>query len=335
MDYKTKKIWKHYERGDFESAYEILCETIKSDPEDGGLYALFGWLEMRLNNDCEKAIGFIKEALKHECPKSYYHSVYGEYLLRMQRYEQAIVEYERSVKYEPSTRYYVALAEALTSIEDKRALDVWEEVLRRDPRNCKALLYFARMSAKDEDFRKALDFLRRAEKRKSNDVNDLLEIGYIYQQLGNYNHALKYLIRAKDNGVQMGEYFDALIAICYAETGDIKNALRFISKVKDTESNSKNYDFIQESLEYCKKKLFYIAGITDAEKIYGVFSSALSIWPNDSKILAYTASFEMDKKIAKYQPMELDVPVRLLTFENIDNEIQKNTDTVDLDDDNE
>lgn len=308
MDYNTKKIWKHYERGEFKSAYEILCETIESDPEDGGLYALFGWLEMRLNNDCEKAIGFIKEAFKQNCPKQYYHYVYGEYLLRMQRYEQAIIEYERSVKYEPSVIYYVALAQALTSIKDKRALDIWENILKIDPGNCTALLYFASMAVEDEDFSKALDFLKRAEKRKSKkDAQDLLRIGYIYQQLGDYKHALKYLIRAKDKGLQMGgffyaldidlqknEYFNTSIAMCYAVTGDIINALSFISKVKDTESNSKYYDYIQQTLEYCKKQLFYIAGITKAKKIYGAFSIALSIWPNDSQILAYMASYEME-----------------------------------------
>jgi len=221
--YTIKDIRRFYRQGDFKKAYLALLAIIKDYPDNGGMYAIWAELEMRVKNNLSKAEYLINEAHHLGCPEDFYHQVRGNLFWRAHQVEQALTEYERSVSVEPSLDNLLIFAQALSAACDERAIGVWENVLQKDPKNVLAYVYLAREAGRREDLSKALEMVRKAERLKSSNAEHFYEIGSVYHALEYYEKALEYLLRAKENGFAEQEKLHSLyshIASCCLRMDD-------------------------------------------------------------------------------------------------------------------
>lgn len=291
--YTIKDIRRFYKQGDFEEAYLALRATIKDYPDNGGMYAIWAELEMRVKNNLSKAEYLINEAYHLGCPEDYYHQVRGNLFYRKHQVEQALTEYERSVSVEPSLDNLLIFAQALSAACDERAISVWESVLQKDPKNVLAYVYLAREAERREDLSKALEMVRKAERLKTSNAEHFYEIGTVYHILEHYEKALEYLLRAKESGFAEQEKLSSLyshIASCYLRMDDgvmaLEHALKAV-KIEPEDNDS------QRVLELCKEYIYWICGEGRYSDVYPMMLMALEVWPDDSRLLAYMATLEM------------------------------------------
>jgi len=180
-----------YEAGNFQEAYAAFRHLIKDNPRDGRMHAMLAYLEIQVGGDLDEAEALIKKAETLDCPEGYYHRVRGELTQKKGQHEEAVREYELSVAAEPSVSNLSAFAMALSDVGDKRSLSIWEKVLEKDAKNCKALLYCGWEAENHKEFYKALGMAKLAEDLEPSNPAVLFAIGYIYNSLKWYQQALK------------------------------------------------------------------------------------------------------------------------------------------------
>jgi tetratricopeptide (TPR) repeat protein len=294
--YTTKDISRFYKQGDFEKAYLALRAIIKDYPDNGGLYAIWAELEMRVKNNLSKAEYLINEAYHLGCPEGFYHQVRGNLFFRKHQVEQALTEYERSVSVEPSLDNLLIFAQALSAACDERAISVWESILQKDPKNVLAYVYLAREAVRRKDLSRALEMVRKAEQLKSLNAVHVYEIGTVYHILEHYEKAREYLLRAKESSFTEQEKLSSLysqIASCSLRMDDGMMALEHALKAVKIEPKN---DDCQKVLELCKEHIFWLCGEYKYSDAYPMMLIALEVWPDDGELLAYMAVFEMDFK---------------------------------------
>lgn len=282
-----------YEQRSFQKAYEAFQELVKDYPEDSRMYAMLAYLEMQVGDDLDATEALINKAQTLGCPEDYYHRIRGELMWVKGQHDKALAEYELSVAAEPSSSNLSALATALSDIGDKRAASIWEKVIEKDPENYQTYLHCARDAIKRKEFYKALGMAKLAEYLEPSNPEVLFGIGYVYQSLKLYRKALEYFLKAQDEGYKDQGYLCALIAMCYGATDDGANAISFANKA--AKLSPKN-NYVQEVLKYCKERIFQFLGENRKSDAYIMMSTAIDIWPDDSKLLASMAGLEMEIK---------------------------------------
>jgi len=140
-------FWALYNEGAYQEAYALLRDIMEKHPkcfDNGDLCILCADLELRVNDDANRAQQLLDRAreLGHSVVE-YYHNVNGNAMLEAGKYEKAVQDFEQSVTIDPSVSNLTMLAQALSLSNDARAMNVWKQVLGKEPKQLlRAYLYW-------------------------------------------------------------------------------------------------------------------------------------------------------------------------------------------------
>ena len=124
----------------------------------------------------------------------------GVEALDVKDFEGAVRSFKKAIEIEPNNlefQYHLAIPYVRLN-RDKEALEIFESLIKRDPKNYfKAYFDIAGIYSKGGAYQKALDTLNIAEKIDPNNARVLLEKGYVYKNLKEYDQAINCFNRAK------------------------------------------------------------------------------------------------------------------------------------------
>jgi len=183
-----------------EQAYKIFHQALNADTEDWTIYINIANYEITLKGNLEKATDLLKKALEYGCPKDGYHIVCGDIFWKKGELRQATSEYEKAVDINRSIENLNALAQALATIEDDRAVSILQEVLQRDSANIRAFKGVTYIAMERSEWDDALEMLFKANEIKLEDPEILYGISYIYHKINKPELAEKYYNEAVKNG---------------------------------------------------------------------------------------------------------------------------------------
>ncbi|MHC4434762.1 MAG: tetratricopeptide repeat protein [Planctomycetota bacterium] len=208
-----------YEKGAFKEALVALCDVMVKQPQwskDGGVYTLWAELEMLVNDNVDRAMELLDRARE-----------VGGAEIRMGNYEKAIQNYEQCIAIEPSVSNLRMLAQALSDIDDSRAIDVWQQVLEKDPENCLAHACIGFEAEKSGDRGKAILMAKRAEKLNPS-AEDAFTIARLYYEVDEFQSAINACLVADRLGYKDKAQLYAVIAACHLSLGQATPARKYV-----------------------------------------------------------------------------------------------------------
>ena len=224
-------VWSMYHKGEYKDAYAAFCDIMDKYPDLrnlGDVYTLWADLEFSANDDACRAIELLDVAReKGISVEGYYYAVRGDAMLRIGNCEEARQNYEQSIAIDPDVRTLTMLGQALSEMNDSNATEVWQRILEMEPSNCFAHVYVGLEAIKSGDRGKAFLMAKRAEKLDPS-VDDLLEIGYLYYTLGEFNVAIKTYLEVNRLGYKDKGFLYALIAACYLSLNEAVPARKYV-----------------------------------------------------------------------------------------------------------
>jgi len=223
-------FWALYNEGAYQEAYAVLHDGMMKRPQsfnNGDLCILLADLELEANDDVRRAQELLDRAREvgYRATEYYYH-VHGWAMLKTGKYEQAVHDYEQSVAIDPSVGNLAMLAQALSMSDDKRAMNLWKQVLEKNPNNCFTHIWIGFEASKAGDRGKALLMAKRAEKLDPSAPN-LYEIGRLYLQLDDFQSAISSYLEAERRGYEPKGPLYAGIAACYFGLGDNRTGRKY------------------------------------------------------------------------------------------------------------
>ena len=228
-----RDVLAKYDKGDFKGAYTSLCSVLKIQSQwskDGDVYTLWAELELRVNNNPDKAQELLARAHEIGCSEmGYYYNVYGTVMLRKNDCERAICYFEQSVDIDPSVPNLIMLAQAVSMVDDKRALSIWEQVLEKDSENCFAHVNIGWQAARSGDRNKARTLAKKAETLRST-AEDAAEIGRLYHELEEFQSAIDAYLEADKLGYEQKALIYAAIADCYSSLDQKSTARKYVQR---------------------------------------------------------------------------------------------------------
>jgi tetratricopeptide (TPR) repeat protein len=222
-----------YLKGAFGKAYAVLDDLIlrQGDSfESGNLHILCAELALRVKNDTCKARQLLDKA--HQIGSidlARYYEVQGRVCCRMGNRDEAIQYLENSIALDPAAGKLITLGLWLSYLDDKRAMDVWKDVLSRDPKNSIARIYAGQEAAKSGDRDKAL-LMAESSKALHPSAEDVFEIGQLYDILKLPQKALNEYLHSMELGYKDKSSLFAAISGCYVLLADFGAALRYAAR---------------------------------------------------------------------------------------------------------
>lgn len=280
-----------YNHRKLEEAYTAFQAIRKRDPDDGVICGVLAYLESATKGNFEIAMELIEEALKLGCPRAFYHRILGDIYWKEGELKRAASEYERSIEDTPSLSNLIAYAEVLSLLESERATDIWQRVLNGDANNVRALVHLGRKAALCGDWTQGRSMLERAERQEAANPEVLFGLGYIYYAAKEYERAIDYLSRARENGYKNAGILAAMLAVCYRLTGHSADGIIFAKEALDLNPDD---DYVIESVAGYKDEAAQLLESGRKREAYNVTKVALQMWPGDSKLLASMAGLEME-----------------------------------------
>jgi tetratricopeptide (TPR) repeat protein len=223
-------FWALYNKGAYQEAYALLRDIMEKHPkcfDNGDLCILCADLELKANDDVRKAQELLDRAREvGYTATGYYYHVHGGAMLEAGNYQEAVHDLERSVAIEQSVDNLTMLAQALSMIGDGRVMNVWKQVLEKDPNNCFAHICIGFEAAKTGDRGKALLMAKRAENFGPS-ACDLSDIGRLYLELDEFQSAISAYLEADRLGHEPKGPLYAAIAACYFGSGDNRTGRKY------------------------------------------------------------------------------------------------------------
>ena len=220
----------YYDKRDFEKAYEVLHVMIKKYGNSriiGDLYVKCAHLEL-LKSNADKALELLDKARKHDIHfMDEYYAQYGFALCLIGEYETGIEYLEKSAEITPDITNLSVLGEFLSINNDKRAREILEKALEKDPCSIKAKISLARVEFKSGNKDKALVMLKNLE-QKNPESWDYPQIGAVYFEMEEYQSALDIYFQAeKIENLPKGPLY-AAISSCYSFLGEANLAEKYV-----------------------------------------------------------------------------------------------------------
>ena len=251
-----KHVWAKYNKGHFGEAYALFRDVIENQPrysKIGDIYILWADLELLANHNPHKAIELLDKAQEIGCSQSqmaYYYLKRAEALWETGERHMALQCHEKSVDADPCAFYLSNLARALSYLNDKRAMSVWQQVLEEDPKNSLAYTYIGWEAAKSGDRNKALLMVKKAEELQSS-VRDVYEIGRVYHELEEFQTAINKYLEAKKLGCGDEGWLYSAISDCYLSLGDASAARKYVQLAVQRDPEN---DYVKEVLHEYQEK---------------------------------------------------------------------------------
>lgn len=231
---KKYRFYDLYHKEAYQEAYEYFRHYVEKHPKlskKGDTYVQYAELELLANDDVNKAQEFLNKAIEHGCSNmASYYRILGYILWRKDKKDEAIQYLEKSVAINPNITNLITLGRFLSYNRNEQAPEIWQKILKRDPKNCPAHIYLGIEASLSGDNEKGLLMAGRAEKlvRKA---RDLFETGDLYNQLGLFQKALSLYLECDKQGYSHKSSIYAAIASCYYLLDDYDNSIRYAAKV--------------------------------------------------------------------------------------------------------
>jgi len=228
--YSLQDVLAFREKGAFDEAYTIFCEIIHNESrwsKVGEVYILWAELELLANYNARKALELLDKAqeMGYSLTALYYAKRAQALWITGER-QMALQCYERSVAADSCLSYLSDYAKALSCMNDKRAMRVWQQVLDRDPKSFLAHAYIGWEAAKSGAKEKGLLMSKRAEEFASS-ATDFFELGHLYHESEKFQSAINKYLEAKKLGYIDQGLLYAAIADCYLSLGDESQAHKY------------------------------------------------------------------------------------------------------------
>lgn len=227
--------------GRFEEAAEQFVIVTELSPGNASAYRNLGGVYYYLGEE-DKALDAFEKSVEIQ-PNYGVYSNMATMHFYSGNYDEAVKFYEKALELN-NTDYQVwsFLSEAYKNLdppkinESKDALIKAKEGalarLKVNPRDSKLLLSLASYHVELEESDKAENILSQALKLKPSEVNSLMQIGRIYESLGNRSEALSWIEKALQNGYAIEEFLDDTDSR-YASIRKDPEFLKMIEKYKD------------------------------------------------------------------------------------------------------
>jgi len=203
---KTSLMYIEFEKKNYSRALSLANELLDADPENVALNYLLGshYSEMA---DFETAIEFYNNILLVDNQDYDVYNSYGLVLLYQKNYIDAIEYFNKVLEYAPSyaENYKYALdniAETYKAMgEDKKAIEVFIELIEIDPTMSLAYSKLAILNLKKGDIKKSDQLLQVAKDNMWNNNYGQLGLACYYSYIGDLNKSIFYLESAIELGL--------------------------------------------------------------------------------------------------------------------------------------
>ena len=243
-----------YDKGAYREAYAVLHDIMESQPrwsKVGNMYVWCANLELLVNNDVCKAQQFLDKGRELGCSDmADYYRLHGYVLWRTGERDKGMQDVEKSIALDPRVSNLTTLGRMLSFINSERAMNVWQRVLEKDPKNCLAHIYVGWEAAKSGDRGKALLMAKRAEKLNPS-VDNIFEIGQLCHELEEYQIALNAYQDANLRGYADKAILYASIAACYLSLEQASAARKYAEWA--VQSNPEN-DYVKDIWQTCHER---------------------------------------------------------------------------------
>lgn len=219
------------ENNNFTEGLELFKNNIKKVKENISLYTDLISILNKKNRPAEKEQ--IVDMLTNNCSQNVDALIYlAEYKGDNNDYQASLDFVKQAEKFEPNNPDVLTLkARALYYLGEKpKAFEIFETINKTHPNNAKNLYYYSHLLAKDKtDFNKASNLARSAVFNSYGDPNYVLNLSYVYYQMGRYKlsrgEATKARNVQRDNPLP---YFR--IGLASYKLGDKKDAQKNLNK---------------------------------------------------------------------------------------------------------
>jgi tetratricopeptide (TPR) repeat protein len=197
----------------------------------GVVYTFWADLELRANNDSQKALELLDKAKENGfSPTSYDYLLYSKALWKSDP-EGAMRCLEKSIEGDSSLTNLRNFAAALYSVGDKRVRKVAQRILSEDPENCFAHILLALEAARSGERPEALRLVQQAE-ALSPVAEESAYIGEVYECLDDFQRAIaRYLQAVEDSSdAWCGGRAYGGVAGCYISLGDARQSRKYLER---------------------------------------------------------------------------------------------------------
>ncbi|HIE06015.1 MAG TPA: tetratricopeptide repeat protein [bacterium (Candidatus Stahlbacteria)] len=230
-----------FEKREYGMARDYLMRALKIDPQFPDVRLYLGLLEMDQKRYREARRHF-KKAMSYGFDRAE-----GTYLVGLSRamegdFEEAYLDFKEALRFNPENP---KLLSSLGDICDdlKRydeALEYFSQVIELDSTNAVALNYVGyTLAERSESLNYALELVQRALRVDSTNGYYIDSLGWIYFQMGDYNTALRELLRARSIVED---------AVILEHLGDVYLKLNELNKAKEAYERAISLDPENESL---------------------------------------------------------------------------------------
>jgi tetratricopeptide (TPR) repeat protein len=199
-----------------------------------------GDLRMRMEWDFVGVEKEYKRAIELNPNHAMAHNQYGNYLVNMGRFDEAIAEHKRALELDPvSTWMVTGLGWAFRAAgQCDQAIKVYHQVLEIDPNWIPALWGLAACYEQKRMYAEAIAALQKVKAIVGEEIHDFDgQLGYLYAVSGQRGEALKRLNKLRELARQK-YIFPSVIAAIYAGLGEKDQAFDWLQKgCRDRDEN--------------------------------------------------------------------------------------------------
>lgn len=225
-----QRLYALYDSGAFAEAYGVLREILAKHPglrENGDFCLLRAQLELAADDNPAKARELLDRVRELGCADmGYYHRLHGEVMWKTGDLEGAIRDYEKSVAIDPSAGNLMMLAQALSMSHDRRATNVWEQFLEKEPADCLAHIYLGMEAVRSGDRGTALLMAKRAE-RLHPSVDEVFGVAQLYHETGEFQTAIGMYLKANSQNYGDKGSLYAALAACHLSLGEARPGRKY------------------------------------------------------------------------------------------------------------
>jgi arylsulfatase A-like enzyme/Flp pilus assembly protein TadD len=242
--------------GQFEKAAECYREVNRRNPEAPWFYVNLGMLDMKMNKVAD-AVQILEQARAKFPDSLMILSRLMSFYLRAERWDDGFATGQAILKLDPRNFDALFLAGSVTAKMGKweEALSFYKKALEIEPENKILRQRRAYALAAQGRSKEALDLYSRLKEEYPADVSIDLELGQVYELLGDRGKAHEILSRAVEGHPSPETYY--AYAIHVAKSGDLKKAVPWLKKYLETtpEVDTPRKNKARETLAQWEKSL--------------------------------------------------------------------------------
>jgi tetratricopeptide (TPR) repeat protein len=225
-----------YNKGEYSKAYTALSKAISSHSKwskKGDPYVTLAKLKLLSDNDLETVEKLLKKANELGCSdKVTYYGMLGTLLWRKGDHSKSIQSFEKSVELGPNKVNLKHLGKVFSSEGDKKAIEIWNRLIKLYPKDCIGLAYLSIENEKVGNKDDALNMFKKAEKYAKNE-DDFYELGFTYESFNYFEKALHFYLKCEEKSYKTRKFLFRRMAYCFFHLDNFNKAVIYAEKALD------------------------------------------------------------------------------------------------------